>query len=173
MIAQLDWLVRLTWDLHQRIKISATILKSSVESASGSFSHLDLEWTTTWSRDINLRHISCGNGAQSIRNIGGLSSPNTPSFWYCTCCCPHSGWAWGRRRTGLCRAQRTHPGWAARPPGCHLCCRPLGAPLQIQPTFAAHQQLISSNPFISINVLTRNPSNSLVITSCQRYFYSQ
>lgn len=34
----------LTCDLHQRINISATILKSSLESLSGSFSHLDLEW---------------------------------------------------------------------------------------------------------------------------------
>lgn len=33
----------LTCDLHQRINISATILKSSLESASGSFSHLDLQ----------------------------------------------------------------------------------------------------------------------------------
>lgn len=31
-----------TCDLHQRIKISATILKSSLESASGSFSQRDL-----------------------------------------------------------------------------------------------------------------------------------
>lgn len=32
-----------TWDLHQRMKISDTILKSSVESESGFFSHLDLD----------------------------------------------------------------------------------------------------------------------------------
>ncbi|TNN60680.1 hypothetical protein EYF80_029153 [Liparis tanakae] len=38
------------------MKISATILKSSVESASGSFSHLDLEWTETRSRDISDEH---------------------------------------------------------------------------------------------------------------------
>ena len=38
----LDVPVRPTLDLHQRMKISATILKSSVESALGSFSHLDL-----------------------------------------------------------------------------------------------------------------------------------
>lgn len=77
--------------------------------------------------------------------------------WYCTCCCPHNGWAWGRRRRGLCRAQQTHPGWAARPPGCHLYCRPSAAPLQPQPSFAAHQQLISSNQFIRENVLTQEP----------------
>lgn len=32
----------LTWDLHHRMKISATILKSSLESPSGSFSQRDL-----------------------------------------------------------------------------------------------------------------------------------
>lgn len=36
-------MMRLTCDLHQRINISATILKSSLESASGSFNHLDLQ----------------------------------------------------------------------------------------------------------------------------------
>ncbi len=39
------WLMphrELTWDLHQRMKISDTILKSSAESESGCFSHLDL-----------------------------------------------------------------------------------------------------------------------------------
>lgn len=79
------------------------------------------------------------------------------SFLYCTCYCPHNEWAWGRKRRGLCREQQTHPGWATRPPGCHLYHRPSAAPLQPQPTFAAHEQLISGNQFISRNVLTHDP----------------
>lgn len=66
------------------------------------------------------------------------------SLVHCTCCCPHSGWAWGRRRRGLCRAQQTHPGWAAQPPGCHLYCQPSAAPLQLQPAFVEHRQLVCS-----------------------------
>lgn len=45
--------MRLTWDLHQRINISATILKSSLESESGSFSHLDLQYQ----RNFNLQSV--------------------------------------------------------------------------------------------------------------------
>lgn len=45
-------MLRPTCDLHQRMKISATILKSSVESATGCFSHLDLVETKTRSTNI-------------------------------------------------------------------------------------------------------------------------
>lgn len=44
---------KLTCDLHQRMKISATILKSSLESESGSFSHRDLERSHNKPRGIS------------------------------------------------------------------------------------------------------------------------
>lgn len=66
-----EW--RLTWDLHHRMKISATILKSSVESASGSFSHLDLERDTSRSDVLH----------KAEENPGELP--------VVTCCCPRSG----------------------------------------------------------------------------------
>lgn len=69
-----EW--RLTWDLHHRMKISATILKSSVESASGSFSHLDLERDTS---RLDVLHNAQEN-------------PGSPGDWpVVTCCCPRSG----------------------------------------------------------------------------------
>lgn len=45
-----------------------------------------------------------------------------------TCCCPHSGSAWGRRHRGPCRGQQTHLGWGAQPPGCPPCHRSSAAP---------------------------------------------
>lgn len=65
-----EW--RLTWDLHHRMKISATILKSSVESASGSFSHLDLERDTSRSDVLH-------------------KAEENPELPVVTCCCPRSG----------------------------------------------------------------------------------
>lgn len=64
-IGPLDWMVKLTWDLHQRMKISATILKSSVESAFGSLSHLDLERIITWNREV-----SCWDKLSCVRSYG-------------------------------------------------------------------------------------------------------
>lgn len=96
------------------MNISATILKSSLESESGSFSHRDLQKhtntdappSTSWDR-----------------------TRTTP-----TCCCPRSGWAWGKRRTGPCRALQTRPGSAARPPACPPYCLPSEAPLRRPPS---------------------------------------
>lgn len=116
--------LRLTWDLHHRMKISATILKSSVESASGSLSHLDLEQHMKRS---DLWHKAQVEWRKRLRW--------SVCLLICTCCCPHSGWAWGSRRRGPCKGQQTHPGWAAQLPGYHLCCRPSAAPLQQRPSF--------------------------------------
>lgn len=45
-----------------------------------------------------------------------------------TCCCPHSGSAWGRRHTGPCRGQQTRLGWGAQPPGYPPCHQSSAAP---------------------------------------------
>lgn len=97
--------------------------------------------------------VLLGHFTQFWTFLGKKDFLNTTRGRCCTCCCPHNGWAWGRRRRGLCRAQQTHPGWAARPPGCRLYCRPSAAPLQPRPRYAAHQQLVYGSQRMIRNVL--------------------
>lgn len=113
----------LTWDLHQRMKISDTILKSSVESEVGFFSHLDLS-----RREGSWLKALPPNGAYLFLLI---------LIFIDTCCCPRNEWAWGKKRTGPCKGQQTHPGSAARPPGCRPCSQPLSSPPQPQPSLSS------------------------------------
>lgn len=114
----------LTCDLHQRINISATILKSSLESASGSFSHLDLQ-VKTLTHQLHLLPTLKWNRL-FISELCTLA-----------CCCPRSGSAWDKRHKGPCRGRRTHPGWAARPPGCPLDRQPSAALPQTPPSLSS------------------------------------